>query len=274
VDFNDGNFAIGNAFGGADVDLISIETTSNSPLWTDIEKNNFEDAKLDVLIIRSYASGWSGGDYNSGHIRRIGVRTWDIPVLGESYFGKDSWFGQNTKVFALSIKNYFDDKPYRDGGYGDIVLKDDKLNPLSDETVEDKDDDGYLGKKEDINKNGTLDGDKIDMNVITWKDENYLNPFDIDKNGLVELPQQKGDSVPQSIESEYDRVRVFRHVITHELGHAVGMGNGDPNKEDNLGHCFDQECVMYKNSINWHRDGYFCPYHQQLIQIDNSVKSY
>jgi hypothetical protein len=275
-------FAIGAAFSDADVDMLSIQTTSNSSQWNDIIKN-FEDVKLDVLIIRSYNSGWSGGDYNSGHIRRIGIRTWDIPVLGESYFGTETKFGQPTKVYALSIDKYFEDRPYRDGGdvccdppyNGSLVVDPDQfLNPVSSLTVEDQDDDGYMDKKEDSNRSGTLDGDRIDTDVSTWLDPNIpnrLNPFNINNNTLIELPQQKGDSVPQN--GEYEKATVFRHVITHELGHAVGMGLGDPGMVDNLGHCFDPSCVMYQYSTNWDRDGHFCPYHQQLIRIDNSVKS-
>ena len=282
VDFADQGFpfAIGDAFKNAGVDVFSVETTSYGQQWSQIDTSKFEDTNIDVLIVRSYVSGWSDSDYNSGHIRRIGIRTWDIPVLGESYCGTVDHYGEPGKIYSRSIKNYFNDRPYWDGGAhidtnGDgqpdtyIVLPDGRFNPLSDPTVEDQDDNGILAKKEDANKNGTLDGDRIDCDMTTWTNLSKLNSFNIDNDAYAELPQNKGDpnSVPPG--DEYDMATVFRHVITHEVGHAAGMGKGDPGMLDAYYHCFDTNCVMYKSSINWKRDGYFCPYHRTLIKIHN-----
>ena len=270
-------FAVGAAFEEAGVDVYSVETTSIGSQWNQINKN-FEDTNLDYLIVRSYDSGWSDGDYNSGHVRRIGVRTWDIPVLGESYFGEKPLFGQPTKIYRKSIENYFNDGPYRDGGALDFVPSDGQLNPLTDPTVEDQDDDGYTDKKEDVNSTGTLDGDLLSTSVSTWTEEGRLNPFNINNNDRVELPQLNRKDDPytdpsDNFSGEYEKSIVFRHVITHEIGHSVGMGQGDSGLVDNLGHCFDPTCVMYHKSISWDRDGHFCPYHRQLIQIDNNIKT-
>ncbi|MBW1886732.1 MAG: thrombospondin type 3 repeat-containing protein [Deltaproteobacteria bacterium] len=264
VDFPDGLFGIGNAFDNSGIDVFTTETDSYGEQWGQINKT-FEDVHLDVLIIRSYDSGWSGGDYNSGHIRRIGVRIWDIPVLGESYFGGSNYYGQPTKIFGRSMENYSADSPYLDDiGYMNNI--DNMLDPLA--NVEDKDDDGIKDKKEDINKNGLLDGDRVETDVATWNDQGKLNPFDVNNNSLVELPQQTDPAAMQT-GSEYDMAAVWEHVITHEIGHAVGMGVGDPGFVDNLGHCFDQTCAMYHYSIDWKRADSFCPYHQGLIQIHN-----
>ena len=141
---------------------------------------------------------------------------------------------------------------------------------MSDLSVEDQNDNGVLDKKEDINGTGTLDGDRLDSNLSTWMLGGKLDPFDIDNDVLVELPQNKGDpnSVPAG--DEYDMERVFSHVITHEIGHSVGMGQGDPGMVDSLGHCFDPTCIMYQFSNNWNRQGHFCEYHQMLIRIHNN----
>jgi len=49
----------------------------------------------------------------------------------------------------------------------------------------------------------------------------------------------------------------------------VGMGLGEASLVDNLGHCFDTNCVMHKTSIDWKRQNYFCPYHRSLIKAHN-----
>jgi hypothetical protein len=256
-------FGIPDAFANSGIDVFTIETTSSGPNWSDIHKN-FEDKNIDVLLVRNYMTGWSGGDYNQGHIRRINVRIWDIPVLGESYFGTSEYYGQPTKIFGKSILNYFSDKPYNDDP-NHTGNTPDMLDPV--ETVEDKDDDGIKDKKEDKNRNGLLDGDQVDTDMSTWDDDIKLNPFDINNNGMTELPQERGD--PGTVLGEYLLPDVAEHVIGHEIGHAIGMGVGDPSFVDNVGHCFDENCIMYQYSINWDRGAYFCPYHLGMIQINN-----
>ena len=265
VDFAPGLFKFGNAFANAGIELLTIETKSNGANWSNFVKN-FEDTKLDVLIIRSYPDGWSAGDYNTGHIRWIGVRKFDIPILGESYFGNSTQYGQPTKIYARSIGNYFNDRPYLDhSNYLPNILQ--MLDPLS--KVEDSNDNGLMGKQEDVNRNGILDGDKLEMNVATWGIPTKLNPFDINNDGYVEFPQQTVNPTTIPAGVEYNQAAVFWHVITHEVGHAVGMGQGDVNLVDSLGHCFDSTCAMYHYSIDWKRADKFCPYHQSLIQIHN-----
>jgi hypothetical protein len=271
-------FAIGPAFSNTDIDVLSIETVNAGPYWYQIQKN-FEDKNLDVLIVRSYPTGYSIGDRNQGHIRRVGVRSWDIPVLGESYFGDAIDYGQPTSIFAKSLANYCGDRPYLDKetleagtlsnpSWG---FRNNMLDPV--DKVEDSDDDGLKGKREDQNRNGIFEGDRVETDVSTWSDPGKLNPFNVDNDPFVELPQQTGDpnllDPAAKVEDESDKAAVARHVVTHEIGHGVGMGIGDPRYTDDLGHCYDPNCVMYQYSNNWKRDGYFCPYHQGLIQIHN-----
>jgi hypothetical protein len=248
----------------------TVETASTGDYWTQIDRSAFEETGLDVLLIRNYNTGWSGGDRNNGHIRRIDVRLWDIPILGESYFGDLENYGQPTRIYGLSMENYMKDRPYMD----DVEFADNissMLDALKD--VEDNNDNGTIDKREDANRNGRLDGDKIHTDMATWVDPEKLNPFNIDNDLYVELPQQDGDpallDAGQQISGEYDKAAVLQHVITHELGHAVGMGAGDPSFVDSVGHCYDPACVMYEYSINWDRGATFCPYHQSMIQIHN-----
>ena len=154
-------FSIPDAFANSGIDVFTIETTSLGSNGSDINKN-FEDKNIDVLLVRNYMTGWSTGDKNSGHIRRIDVRTWDIPVLGESYFGTSQYYGQPTRIFGKSLLNYFNDRPYVDDN-PEAYQYPDKLDPVA--VVEDKDDDGVKDNKEDNNKNGWLDGDRVEMDM-------------------------------------------------------------------------------------------------------------
>jgi hypothetical protein len=165
------------------------------------------------------------------------------------------------------MNNYRYDRPYIDFSSADYPNIPDRLDPL--QAVEDTDDDGVKDKKEDANKNGILDGDRVDTDVSTWGLADKLNPFNIDDDEFIELPQNTGDPTQVPAEDEYELAEVYEHVITHELGHSVGMGAGDPTLVDSLGHCFDPNCVMYHYSINWKRADHFCPYHQSMIRVDN-----
>jgi hypothetical protein len=270
-------FQLGGAFLNAGVDVHWIKTVSASSVWNEIQKN-FEDQNIDVGIIRSYSGIYAGGDMNSGHIRRLTVRIWDIPILGESYFGGDTYYGQPTKIYATPLSNYVQDRPYWDKETKNAGTT--TYNPTPNtyldpkDNVEDGDDNGVQGSKEDSNRNGVFEGDRVEMSTSTWNNPAKLNPFNADNDSWVELPQVNGLPEPllvkgQKVTGEYERYEVDRHVITHELGHMVGMGLGEASLVDNLGHCFDTNCVMHKTSIDWKRQNYFCPYHRSLIKAHN-----
>ena len=271
-------FGLCDAFFNSDIDVHTDQTQSTGPYWPDVVRTVFEETCLDVLLIRNYSTGYSGGDPNKGHIRRLGARYWQIPILGESDYGNSSEYGWPTRIFGFSIQNYFhNDRPY----YDDIELSGLNTSSMLDmlKNVEDQDDDGVLGKKEDWRTAGTpgrLDGDRIVTDLSTWNDPSKLSPFNIDKDLFVELPQKTCDpnelnlnDQPTQLDCEYTLEQVVTHVITHELGHAVGMGAGDPSLIDDGWHCYDPNCLMYQYSINWDRGGTFCPYHQGMIQIHN-----
>ena len=106
--------------------------------------------------------------------------------------------------------------------------------------------------REDDNQNGLLDGDYVIFDTSQWNNPAHLSPMDIDHDGFVELPFRTDpyvmtkDTTAPSDTFEFTKQRVMKYVITHELGHAVGMT-----------HDTDDQCVMYEYSIDWSRDHCF-----------------
>ena len=130
------------------------------------------------------------------------------------------------------------------------------LDPIN--LVEDKNDNAVWNTGED-KTGGTaskLDGDVRVVNSYTQN----LSPFDINSNGLIELPVA---SSPSSVLSryEYTKKQILKHTITHEMGHAVGAADQYHND--------DSDCLMYKYSNNWSRDDKFGSVAKGKIQIHN-----
>ena len=143
------------------------------------------------------------------------------------------------------------------------------------ENVEDESDNGLEDRGEDSNRNLNFEGDRVEMSVATWSDGSKLNPFNIDNDPYVELPQVLGDpdSLTKNLKVAGENVKrdVAINVTTHEMGHSVGMREGDTSLVDNKGHCFDENCAMYYRSNKWNRQDYFCPYHEGMIRIHNNI---
>jgi hypothetical protein len=167
------------------------------------------------------------------------------------------------------LQHYFNDRPYVDGntwsGNGWSSNFDAKLAPLS--KVEDQADaltptDGVMGD----GANGDWDGDKRTTEKSTWgaanpEYSNRLNPFDIDKDGKVELPVATDPDKDNSAD-EYTLEQVLTHTITHEICHALAGPS----------HSAEPSCLMYNWSVDWKRDGYLSDGYRALLRVHNKKR--
>jgi hypothetical protein len=225
-------FAIGEAFYNAGVDVHAIDSTISANLG----QNNIGVVAVNNEQNKFYATG-------TGHITKRGIRDWEWDTKGSSLIGNAIVYGTGT-TYQKALDYYFSDKPYIDG-WGSLANG--VLDPIG--SVGDKNDNGVLDAGET-----SLAGDLV---TLAAPYAQTLTAFDINKNGMVELPVA---SDPNRIYTayEYTRAQVLKHTITHEMGHAVGMS-----------HSTDSTCVMYQYSNNWSRDGKFSSYAIGQMKIHN-----
>jgi len=261
-------FAYGDAFKNAGIDVHEFAGTLGVH-----DPNNPEDRNIDVLIV--YASNGKYGSASSDIWQvgppAAGVRKWSWAVQGSSDTGNQTYYGSDppgyTLVYKPAINNRFNQKPFVDanswtapGVWGDP--NNGVLDPVS--KVEDTNDNGVLDNNEqDANDTAPyddgdedFDGDYPVQSGGVWNFWKNLSPHDINRNGEIELPLAADVN---SIVYEYEKADVVRHVITHEMGHSVGIEN----------HCTSTTCVMYEIAINYERDGHFCNICRATIFIHN-----
>lgn len=267
-------FALGEAYATAGIDVHAYNT--NAPpdgVPPDVQG-------IDYVHVRNDLVNYYSGEVDA-HIHkdtgRNRMRTWYWSVKGVSGQGTDNVYGSGTKTFQKCLDAYFDEKPYEDGQTWNPSTEeydlqaDNLLNTYTE--VEDGDDDGDLGSREDSNNNNKLDGDH-------WKGAGVFNMdltvFNIDRDQWVELPEildptlllPPDPDTPQTvldadgvtvITREYSRPHVLKHTITHELGHAVGV----PHITNDTG------ALMSDETVDYHRDGSFTSAEKVYIRIHN-----
>jgi hypothetical protein len=186
----------------------------------------------------------------NGHINKRGVRDWTWDVKGASTSGNGVSYGAPV-TYQKTLDFYFADRPYTDDSGNQV------LDPLTAAVVEDRNDNGAVdvvrSVSEDVNRNGVLDGDHVIVDSLTQT----LTSFDVDNDGLVELPAVS-EAAQIDPRFEYTKAQVLKHTISHELGHALGMT-----------HNTDAACLMFKDSPNWSRDGCLSLDSKAQMQIHN-----
>jgi hypothetical protein len=281
--FDNCTFALGSVFNeevGLDVyvyrltaaDVGDIPVVGENNIHAVIMKNAFSqaaDARDNHIFPRP-------PDYNP--------RDWSWSIKGQTNnAGDPAVIYSYVKTFQYALDNYFNENPYIDdeqewdgSGWSSYPGGDDKLAMSS--RVEDTNDDGVLttsgppsGQDDPTYSDGdsVLDGDRLfrakDDNQYLCKTYvcNYqLNTFDIDWDGMIEhAVQGDPDSIPAGVENT--KAQSLKHTLSHELGHAIGIGYGGLV---NQGHTTDPTCLMNEPSNNWRRDDHFST-------IDRNVKS-
>jgi len=248
-------FALGEAYHKLGIDVHALSDGL-------IYQANLDRAhNIDTATVELNEFTYAGED---GHIYRRNAGDWSFKTLGYATWAADPSlsYGSRCRLYKETLNYFYEDKTHRDGETlnqpdGDMRKLADwnaegnnSLDPLN--VREDANDNGVLDGGEDKTKDGKIQGDyPVRGMTDLWSYTEELSPFDVNKNGLMELPLGSSD--------EYHIWQVIKHVATHELGHNIGIKI----------HTSDPNCVMFEQSNNFLRDGYFSPDAAVLIQIHN-----
>jgi alpha-tubulin suppressor-like RCC1 family protein len=269
--FDNCTFALGSVFSdeiGLDVYVYGLTASDVGDIPV-VGENN-----IDAAVVKNAFS--QAADARDNHIfpRPPGYnpRDWSWSIKGQTNnAGDPAVIYSDVKTFQYALDNYFNENPYVDGGHH--IAPNGKLESIAD--VEDINDDGVFTlsgnpsrQDNDIDGDGVMDGDHLfrakDGNQYLCKTYvcNYqLNTFDIDWDGMIEhAVQGDPDNIPVGVENT--KAQSLKHTLSHEVGHAIGIGYGMANQ----GHTTDGTCLMNEPSNNWRRDDHFST-------IDRNVKS-
>ncbi|MBI3636010.1 MAG: IPT/TIG domain-containing protein, partial [Candidatus Rokubacteria bacterium] len=207
---------------------------------------------------------------------KTGVRNWTFPTLGFSTFGSATAYAPSISVYKRAVESYFTNRPYlhQTNDPTRVVNAPDgtpMLAPITQvgDTSGTGADNGVVDTGE-ATVNGVLAGDVYTAGVFKQlAGATGLSAMAVTNDGCVQLPFV---SDPTSIarctdptavtgpaSAQATKRQVVRSVLTHELGHGVGVNT----------HTTDSTDLMYQYSNNWIRDGHFSATAGALIQIHN-----
>jgi Thrombospondin type 3 repeat len=250
----DAQFALGWAFKNAGVDAhVASLDAAVSNIDLGLLENN-----IDFFLVNNNLTNPKSG---TGHITKIGIRDATWSLKGFSLIGNADTYGVGTGTYQLPLDYMFADRIWQDdseSGEEDML---DWVNVVED--VNDNGLDDYVKaekayESEIFGSTSSLDGDLYIFNI--GYGSGLLSVFDIDNDGMVELPLADNPQDPANgtYEKEYTKLQVLKHTITHECGHAVGMS-----------HTSVPQDVMYEYSIDWGRDNIFSDSAKAVMRIHN-----
>ncbi|HEV8614863.1 MAG TPA: Ig-like domain repeat protein [Methylomirabilota bacterium] len=284
------NFEIGGAF--AERNIATHDVTRSGSAATMFPRQSLmtpSTAILDVATVYYDGVNCSGGSCE--HIQKLsGTRQWTFATLGSSDFGSSTAYGASIRVYKRAFNGYFTDRPYKAGtnvpecgpsvtsGTQCFVRASDGTRMLAPTTlVADADDNGYrTNNKEPVDGTGVLLSDVYDAGSFGRQ----LSAMAALNDGCVQLPlvtdpRQLARCTATDLtngtfflglltdgvtpDPRATRRQVMRHLITHEVGHGVGVTT----------HTGDASDLMYQSSNNWRRDGHFSDTAAGQLQIHN-----
>jgi hypothetical protein len=200
---------------------------------------------------------------------KYGVRQWGNSTLGYTpAFGTATTYGMTT-VFKRAIESYFTNRPYqhRTNDPARVVTAPDGSAMLAPVII--VGDSSGTGADNGLADSGeaTVGGQLAGDTYIVGSFSQQLSALDVNNDGCVELPTvadpttiarctpgAAAAAVPSATKQQ-----VVRSVVTHELGHGVGVST----------HTGDSTDIMYLSTINYTRADHFSSLAAGLVQIHN-----
>jgi hypothetical protein len=211
---------------------------------------------------------------------KTGTRNWTFSTLGFSSYGTATAYGADSRVTKKAVDAYFNDRPYQHRTAGLSPCTPSSTTPCyvtSDGTTtgipmltplglvgDFSNDNGFKDTaKEVVDASGQLLGDTYVAGPFNLQ----LSAMDANNDGCVELPfvadprgiPRCNPTADTTLSPQATKQMVIRSLISHELGHNVGINT----------HTTDATDVMYQSTINWIREGHFSPTAAGLLQIHN-----
>jgi hypothetical protein len=253
-------FAVGLAFARIGVEVHDM-SASFTPATTFRRRSltPTNSVLLDMVSILYDGVTCAEVSVDCGTTRQVDVRQWDFYGLGFSGFGTSTAYATTVKVLKRAVDGYFRSKPYRHRGPLAGAVGEPWLAPITHPDVGDGNDNGVIETNA-----GEVDSGDI---LVPGSFSEQLSALDVNSDGCVELPLV-GDPAtltrcdPNAADASGPQVtkrQAVRHLITHELGHAVGVTL----------HTTDPNDLMYQYTIDWIRDGFLSPAAASLVQIHN-----
>jgi len=252
-------FALGEAYANMGIDVHAVDYP-NSVVYPQSPTSNVTFKLHYVYISANQTGSYSETTVHVVHDEASGdMRQGDFSTMGYSNEGVPTDYGSATKIYNRAVVNYFNDKPY----FEDTVdpISEYMLDPLG--SVNDRNDNG----KEDDGYGDITVHDYWDINMYYGSESTFdhdLTIFDVDNDGFMDRPRDNYTSPLNRFTldpGESTFKQVVKHLITHEIGHAVGLSEGH--------NALLPASLNFDGTVDWRRDNNIHPDARGQILIHN-----